>query len=99
MRPNPAATRCWQDSALRWSGCRWLEECLRHNRAAPRFNACAPAAADGLLNLRLDENRELVGGFYGELVDHVRQIEAALLAQQQQSENPEASPASGEYGG
>jgi len=72
MRPNPAATRCWQDSASRWSGCWWLQECLRLNRAAPRFNACAPAAADGLLNLRLDENRELVGGFYGELVDHLR---------------------------
>jgi hypothetical protein len=49
-----------------------LQECLRLNRAAPRFNARAPAAADGLLNFRLDENRELVGGFYGELVDHLR---------------------------
>ena len=72
MRPNPAATQCWQDSASRWSGCWWLQECLRLNRAAPRFNARAPAAADGLLNFRLDENRELVGGFYGELVDHLR---------------------------
>jgi two-component system chemotaxis sensor kinase CheA len=46
--------------------------------------------ADVRLNLRLDENRELLGEFYGEAVEHLQQIEAALLALEQQPDNPEA---------
>ncbi len=80
-------------------------ECLRSHQAVPPFNACAPAAveaapyaaesdhtgaADILLDLHLEENRELLGEFYGEAVDHLQQIEAALLALEQQPDNPEA---------
>eukprot|EP01031_Cornospumella_fuschlensis_P019687 gene19687-24123_t len=80
-------------------------ECLKSNQAVPPFNACAPApeapassvtaqesheAADILLDLHLDENRELLGEFYGEAVDHLQQIEAALLALEQKPEDPEA---------
>ncbi len=48
------------------------------------------AAADVLLDLHLDENRELLGEFYGEAIEHLQQIEAALLVLDQQPENPEA---------
>jgi two-component system chemotaxis sensor kinase CheA len=80
-------------------------ECLRTKQAVPPLNACAPAAAeatpaatpcghneaaDVLLDLHLEENRELLGEFYGEAVDHLQQIEAALLALEQQPDNPEA---------
>jgi two-component system chemotaxis sensor kinase CheA len=46
--------------------------------------------ADSLLNLSLDENRELLTEFYAETVDHLQQIEAALLALDQEQDNPEA---------
>ena len=81
-------------------------ECLKQGQAVPPFNACAPAPAaapapsgavedhgetgDVLLNLNLEENRELLGEFYGEAVDHLQQIEAALLALEQQPDDPEA---------
>ena len=45
---------------------------------------------DVLLLLHLEENQELLGEFYGEAVDHLQQIEAALLALDQQPDNPEA---------
>jgi two-component system, chemotaxis family, sensor kinase CheA len=50
----------------------------------------AVSSKDVRLNLRLDENRELLGEFYGEAVEHLQQIEAALLALEQQPDNPEA---------
>ncbi len=80
-------------------------ECLRLGQAVPAFKGGAPAAAaapvavaptehadatDVLLDLNLEENRELLGEFYGEAVDHLQQIEAALLALEQQPDNPEA---------
>ncbi|MEO6006210.1 MAG: chemotaxis protein CheA [Opitutus sp.] len=46
--------------------------------------------ADVLLCLHLEDNQELLGEFYGEAVDHLQQIEAALLALDQQPDNPEA---------
>ncbi len=57
--------------------------------------ACCPiedksAPADVMLVLHLEENQELLGEFYGEAVDHLQQIEAALLALDQQPDNPEA---------
>lgn len=56
--------------------------------------AAAPAApaatGDVLLDLNLEENRELLGEFYAEAVEHLQQIEAALLALDQEPENPEA---------
>ncbi len=54
----------------------------------------APAEAAGspdvLLELHLEENRELLVEFHAEAVDHLQQIEAALLALEQQPEDPEA---------
>jgi len=55
--------------------------------------AAAPEAAcagDVLLELHLEENRELLIEFYAEAVDHLQQIEAALLVLDQQPEDPEA---------
>ena len=49
-----------------------------------------PAPTDVLLELHLGENRELLGEFYAEAVDHLQQIEAALLALDQQPDDPEA---------
>ncbi len=60
---------------------------------ASALSASAPAAsaaADLMLDLNLGENRELLTEFYAEAVDHLQQIEAALLALDQQPENPEA---------
>jgi two-component system chemotaxis sensor kinase CheA len=48
------------------------------------------ASEDVMLTLHLEENQELLGEFYGEAVDHLQQIEAALLALDQQPDNPEA---------
>ncbi|MBI5693603.1 MAG: chemotaxis protein CheA [Verrucomicrobia bacterium] len=47
-------------------------------------------AGDVLLDLHLDENRELLTEFLGEAIDHLQQIEAALLALDHEPENPEA---------
>jgi two-component system chemotaxis sensor kinase CheA len=47
-------------------------------------------ATDVLLDLHIDENRELLTEFNAETVDHLQQIEAALLALDQQPDNPEA---------
>jgi two-component system chemotaxis sensor kinase CheA len=59
---------------------------------APATAAAAekPASSDVILSLSLGENRELLGEFYGEAVDHLQQIEAALLALDQQPDDPEA---------
>ncbi len=46
--------------------------------------------ADVMLDLHLEENRELLGEFYSEAVEHLQQIEAALLALDQQPGDPEA---------
>jgi two-component system chemotaxis sensor kinase CheA len=56
---------------------------------APAAGGAAPAA-DVLLDLNLAENQELLGEFYAEAVDHLQQIEAALLILDQQPDNPEA---------
>ncbi len=59
--------------------------------AAPAAAPAEPAVAvDVLLALNLDENRELLGEFYGEAVEHLQQIEAALLALEQEPDHPEA---------
>lgn len=50
----------------------------------------ANAGGDVILSLTLEENRELLTEFYAETVDHLQQIEAALLALDQEPENPEA---------
>lgn len=48
------------------------------------------AAADVLITLNLEENQELLSEFYGEAVDHLQQIEAALLVLDHEPDNPEA---------
>ncbi len=65
--------------------------------AAPASAAIAPAAyaeshpaSDVLLELNLAENQELLSEFHAEAVDHLQQIEAALLVLDQQPDNPEA---------
>ena len=50
----------------------------------------AAAPVDAKLELRLEENQELLGEFYGEAVEHLQHIEAALLALEQQPDDPEA---------
>jgi len=61
----------------------------------PPAPARPPSAApfspqDELLTLNLLENRELLSEFHAEAVEHLSQIEAALLALDQEPENPEA---------
>ncbi len=48
------------------------------------------ADGDVLLTLTLEENHELLTEFHAETVDHLQQIEAALLALDQEPDNPEA---------
>ncbi len=48
------------------------------------------AAIDVLLELNMAENQELLGEFYAEALDHLQQIEAALLVLDQQPDDPEA---------
>jgi Chemotaxis protein histidine kinase and related kinases len=68
---------------------------------APSEQAPAPAAAstpasdgleinDVLLDLNLEENRELLMEFHAEALDHLQQIEAALLALDETPDDPEA---------
>jgi two-component system chemotaxis sensor kinase CheA len=49
-----------------------------------------PESGDVLMALNLDENRELLTEFHAETVDHLQQIEAALLALDHEPDNPEA---------
>lgn len=50
----------------------------------------AGAGNDVLLELHLEDNAELLREFHGEAVDHLQQIEAALLVLDQDADNPEA---------
>ncbi len=66
--------------------------------AAPQPTAATPAAAarddhgpvDVLLELNIGENQELLTEFHAEAVDHLQQIEAALLILDQRPDDPEA---------
>lgn len=62
---------------------------LGEAETAPAVSASA-APDDVMLTLDLEGNGELLTEFYGEAVDHLQQIEAALLVLDQQPENPEA---------
>ncbi len=60
---------------------------------APAAEPEAPTTAiagDVMMDLRLEDNRELLVEFHAETVDHLQQIEAALLALDHEPENPEA---------
>ena len=48
------------------------------------------AVNDMLLDLNLEENRELLTEFHAEALDHLQQIEAALLALDETPDDPEA---------
>ncbi|MBI2510777.1 MAG: chemotaxis protein CheA [Opitutae bacterium] len=65
--------------------------------AAPAAPAAAASAAeaehapaDVMLELHFAENQELLTEFYAEAVDHLQQIEAALLVLDQRPDDPEA---------
>ncbi len=53
-------------------------------------DAAGHGTADVLLTLSLEDNRELLSEFHGEAVDHLQQIEAALLMVDHNPDNPEA---------
>jgi two-component system chemotaxis sensor kinase CheA len=57
---------------------------------APGGSAPLTSGPDVLLELNLDENRELLAEFHAEALDHLQQIEAALLALDQTPDEPEA---------
>jgi len=66
---------------------------------APKVEAAAVSAApaddglakfDQLLDLNMGENRELLVEFHAEALDHLQQIEAALLALDETPDDPEA---------
>jgi two-component system, chemotaxis family, sensor kinase CheA len=50
----------------------------------------APGKGDELMDLKLEGNLELLTEFHAEVVDHLQQIEAALLLLDQQADDPEA---------
>ena len=52
--------------------------------------AKAEPAADTLMQLSLGDNRELLTEFHAEVADHLQQIEAALLALEQQPDDPDS---------
>ncbi len=58
--------------------------------ANPEATPADAGHTDEILSLNLEENRELLTEFYAESVDHLQQIEAALLALDQEPDNPEA---------
>ena len=58
--------------------------------APPPAEPVPAAVPDLLLVLDLGENRELLTEFHAEAVDHLQQIEAALLVLDQQPDNPES---------
>jgi two-component system chemotaxis sensor kinase CheA len=79
----------------------WLPEVVAAWRAgrpvpspAPEEHAVPPAAlaepVDAVLVLDLGENRELLTEFHREAVEHLQQIEAALLELERQPDDPEA---------
>ena len=73
--------------------------CVQQGKPVNPFEtpaAAVPAApgahekSDVLMALNLEENKELLAEFYPEVVDHLQQIEAALLLLDQSADNPEA---------
>ncbi|AOS45095.1 Chemotaxis protein CheA [Lacunisphaera limnophila] len=59
---------------------------------APGDNPAAPKAEsrDVLMTFQLEDNQELLSEFHAEVVDHLQQIEAALLSLDHEPDNPEA---------
>ncbi len=80
-------------------------DALRSDKPLPTFSAgvvdstaALPTESEGgkhshtdtLMDLNFQENQELLTEFYAEAVDHLQQIEAALLVLDQKPEDPEA---------
>ena len=84
----PAAVTCVESSQPVPS----LEQAAPNPKSAaePAGVHGAEVAADSLLSLNLDENRELLTEFHAEAVDHLQQIEAALLELEHRPNNQEA---------
>ena len=57
---------------------------------AVAVEAAIPGEDDGLLSLDLSASRDVLNDFYGESVEHLQHIEAALLALEQKPDEPEA---------
>ncbi len=82
----------------------WLVRALefaRRGEAVPPAEAAPGSTAtpwgpsqsgkgDVMMTFTLEDNRELLTEFHAEVVDHLQQIEAALLLLDQQADNPEA---------
>ena len=84
----------------------WMPASLaacRENRALPALADARPveqkaepvapssgSQGDALLEFDLGSNRELLTAFHGEAVEHLQQIEAAMLALERQLDDPEA---------
>jgi len=57
---------------------------------AVAVEAAIPGEDDELLSLDLSASRDILNDFYGESVEHLQHIEAALLALEQKPDEPEA---------
>lgn len=60
------------------------------DHVAPAADSAEAPAEDVLLELNLAENQELLVEFHAEAVDHLQQVEAALLILDQRPDDPEA---------
>lgn len=102
-KPFDAATLAMLSALIAWLP--GALEAARLARPVPAIPGAEPAAAtaapdrpategaasaDVLLELHLGENRELLAEFYGEAIEHLQQIEAALLVLDQNPDDPEA---------
>jgi two-component system chemotaxis sensor kinase CheA len=58
--------------------------------AMPGAHAAASVPDDAMMVLSLEGNQELLGEFYGETVEHLQQIEAALLLLENAPRDPDA---------
>ncbi len=56
--------------------------------ASPTGESQTAAGSEVMLNLNLDENRELLGEFFSEVMDHLAQIESVLLALELNPDDP-----------
>ena len=56
--------------------------------ARPAAEESIVATVEVMLSLNLEENRELLGEFFSEAVDHLAQIESVLLALEQNPDDP-----------
>ncbi len=67
-----------------------LHPASRSTASNPDVATARDENVDSLLQLNLAEDRELLAEFYAEVVDHLQQIEGALLALEHESDNPDA---------